>query len=131
VPLTPTLAVTDVVLPPAIHQQLHQRVGECPAAGGRVVVGSDAGMPGVRFGSSLHGELELLVDNGLSPHEALRAATGEAARVLGSDDVGVLEPGRAADVLAVSGDPLTDIRAIRNAVLVLRDGRIVIDHHRA
>ena len=126
-PLTPTLAVTDVALPPPVHRQLRRRVGEFHAAGGRVVVGTDAGLPGVRFGGGVHRELALLVDSGLSPRQALRAATSDAARVLGVDDIGAVEPGRAADLVAVAGDPLADIRAARDVILVLRDGRLVVD----
>jgi imidazolonepropionase-like amidohydrolase len=97
-------------------------------AGGRVVVGSDAGMPGVAFGGGVHRELQLLVNSGLTPREALRAATSEAARVLGTDDIGVIEPGRAADLVVVGGNPRRQIRAVEDIVMVLRDGRIVVDH---
>jgi enamidase len=126
--LTPTLAVTDVVLPARTARVLRQRAGEFHAAGGRVVAGSDAGMPGVPFGGGLHRELRLLVEGGLTPREALKAATSKAAGVLGSDDIGVIEPGRAADLLVVDGDPLQRIQAVDAVVLVLRDGRIVVDN---
>ena len=127
VPIAPTLAVTQVAIPPQVHQQLRHRVAELHAAGGRVVAGSDAGMPGVAFGAGLQRELELLVDSGLTPREALRAATSEAAHVLGADDIGAIEPGRAADLVVVDGDPLDRIEAIRDVVMVLRDGRVVVD----
>lgn len=128
VTLTPTLAVTEVAISADDHRQLRRRVGEFHAAGGRVVAGSDAGIPGVPFGAGLHRELELLVDAGLAPVEALRAATSTAAAVLGSDDIGAVEPGRAADLVVLEGDPLGDIGAIRDVALVLRDGRLVVDH---
>ena len=92
------------------------------------MAGSDAGMPGVPFGGGLHRELELLVEAGLSPQEALQAATVRAAAVLRMDRIGVVAPGRAADLLVVDGAPHHDICAIRQVALVLRDGRTVADH---
>lgn len=131
VPITATLTVTEAALPPDLVPDvlpaLQRRVGEFHAAGGRVVVGSDAARPGVRFGAGVHRELELLVGSGMSAPEALRAATVEAARVLGVDHLGVIEPGRAADLVVVGGDPTADISAIRDVVLTVRDGRLVID----
>jgi enamidase len=126
--LTPTLSVTEVALPPDVHRRLRQRVAEFYTAGGHVVVGSDAGMPGVPFGGGVHRELELLVDSGLTPREALEAATSAAAQVMRAPDIGVIAHGHAADLVAVRGDPLTDISAVRDVEMVLRDGRIVVDH---
>lgn len=130
-PVTATLAIAEAALPPQLMPEvlaaLQQRVGEFHAAGGRVVVGSDAARPGVRFGAGVHRELELLVDSGLTPQAALRAATVAAAQVLAADRIGVIAPGHAADLVAVAGDPAADIRAIREVVLTFRDGRLVVD----
>ena len=126
-PIAPTLTVMDVVIPPQIMRQLCRRVGEYHAAGGRVVVGTDAGMPGVPFGAGVHRELEILVESGLTPQQALQGATSEAAKVLRSDQIGVIAAERAADLVAVAGDPLQDIMAVRNVVMVFRDGRLVVD----
>lgn len=87
-------------------------------AGVPILAGTDAnaapGVPAaVAHGESLHDELALLVDAGLSPTDALRAATVLAAREFGLDDRGALEPGRRADLLLVGGDPVQDIRATR------------------
>jgi len=90
-------------------------------------VGSDAPINGVPFGAGVHRELELLVDCGLTPQEALRAATIEAARALRTDSIGAIEPGRAADLLVVDGDPLQDIKDAQNVVMLFRDGRRVVD----
>ena len=65
----------------------------------------------VPHGSSLHHELELLVDAGLSTVDALRAATTRPARYFGLADRGVVEPGRRADLVLIDGDPLHDIKA--------------------
>lgn len=130
-PVTATLTISEAALPPgempAAVARLQQRVGELHAAGGRVVVGSDAGRPGVGFDAGVHRELELLVESGLTPREALRAATVDAAEVLGVNNVGVIIPGRAADLVMVKGDPTADIGAIREVVMTFRDGRMVLD----
>src|SRR3712207_564453 len=128
VALDPTLAVTEVALPEEPHRALRQRAAEYAAAGGTLVVGSDAGMPGVPLGGGLHRELELLVEAGRPPHAGLQAATVRAAAVLRTDRIGVVAPGRAADLLVVDGAPHHDIGAIRRVALVLRDGRTVADH---
>ncbi|MFG2595731.1 amidohydrolase family protein [Streptomyces sp. NPDC048462] len=88
-------------------------------AGIRLLVGTDANSaPGVPFapehGSSLHDELELMVEAGLTPLEVLRAATSLTAETFGLGDRGVIEPGRRADLLLVDGDPTQDITATRN-----------------
>ena len=73
---------------------------------------SNTGGPGaVPHGSSLHHELELLVDAGLTTVDALRAATTRPARYFGLADRGVVEPGRRADLVLIDGDPLHDIKA--------------------
>jgi imidazolonepropionase-like amidohydrolase len=85
-------------------------VARLRAAGVALGVGTDAGMPSAPFGFAVHRELALLVEAGLSPLEALRAATGESARILGvSGERGTLEPGRLADLLLVEGRPDVEI----------------------
>jgi len=116
------------VIPPEVHQQLRQRTGEFHSAGGHIIVGSDAPINGVPFGAGVHRELELLVESGFTPQEALKAATSESSKVLRADNIGVIETGRAADIVVVSGNPLQDIKATQNVVMVFRDGRLVVDH---
>jgi imidazolonepropionase-like amidohydrolase len=70
-------------------------------------------------------ELELLVDHGLSPPEALRAATRTAALVLGRDDLGTIRAGARADLVACEGDPTRSIADLRAVRLVLKDGAAV------
>jgi enamidase len=132
--LTPTLTVLEAAthrprspLPPTVMQVSQRQLAAFHAAGGRVVVGSDAGMPGVRFGPGVHRELELLVESGLTPKEALKAATSQAARVLRADHIGAIESGRAADLIVIDGDPLQRIQDSQNIVIVFRDGRLVVD----
>lgn len=71
-------------------------------------------------------EAEYLVEAGMTPLNALRATTSEAARMLRlSEDVGSLEPGRFADIVAVKANPLTDISALRSINFVMKGGQIV------
>ncbi|MDR7277002.1 amidohydrolase family protein [Catenuloplanes atrovinosus] len=98
-------------------------VGELHRAGVPILAGTDAnaapGSPSpVPHGESMHRELELLVDAGLTPAEALRAATVLPARHFGLADRGAVRPGLRADLLLIDGDPLADIRATRGVVRV-------------
>jgi imidazolonepropionase-like amidohydrolase len=109
-----------------VHEQFAAHLTRRVAAlGGRVGAGSDLPNPYVTPGGALHQELELLVGAGLTPLQALRAATGGAADILRRDDLGVLAAGRRADVIVVAGNPATDIRATRDVRTVIRDGRVL------
>ncbi len=93
--------------------------------GVRIAFGTDAGV-------SMHGrnadEFELMVRHGMTPTTAIQAATVNAAELLGlSEQIGQLTPGRRADVIAVSGDPLSDVTVLRNVRFVMRDGRVYRD----
>jgi imidazolonepropionase-like amidohydrolase len=71
-------------------------------------------------------EFDAMVAWGMKPVEALQAATINASQLLGiADQVGTIEAGKAADIIAVNGDPLTDIKAINNVVLVMKAGEVV------
>lgn len=93
-------------------------------AGARVLAGTDTPNPFVVPGSSLHEELALLVEAGMSPGAALAAATREAARFLGGD-WGVVTPGTAADMIILDGNPLADIRNTWRVRAVVRDGALI------
>ena len=95
------------------------------AAGVVILAGTDAPNPGTAQGASLHGELELLVEAGLTPAEALRAATSAPAGVFGLKDRGRLAPGLRADLVLVDGDPSQDIRATRAIVGIWKAGLAV------
>lgn len=100
-------------------------LGALAAAGCTVVSGSDAPFPHLVPGFSLHDELSLLVDAGLEPAAALASATSVAADHLGLPTAGRIKPGSAADMVAVGGDPIDDIRVLSDVRLVLRRGRVV------
>ncbi|UCC72205.1 MAG: amidohydrolase family protein [Gemmatimonadota bacterium] len=97
-------------------------------AGVPLVVGSDAPSPGTTFGYTFHEELRNLVEAGYTPREAIAAATTVAARHLGlADRLGSIAPGMLADIVAVAGDPLTDIRDTAAIFLVIADGQVLLD----
>lgn len=91
-------------------------------AGIEILAGTDAGNPGTAHGASLHGELELLVRAGLTPVQALAAATSLPAKRFGLDDRGRIAPGMRADLLLVDGDPGRDITATRAIAGVWKNG---------
>jgi imidazolonepropionase-like amidohydrolase len=100
------------------YETARDGVAELRRAGVPILAGTDANAgPGIPFsphhGESLHDELELLFDAGLSTIEALRAATVLPARHFGLHDRGVIEPGRRADLVLIDGDPIVDIRDTR------------------
>ncbi len=100
-------------------------VGTFHRMGGTVLAGTDCPNVAIVSGYSLHRELELLVRAGLSPLEAIRAATRRPAEVLGKTDVfGAVVPGLAADLLVLSADPLTDIRHTRRIERVVARGQV-------
>jgi len=89
---------------------------------GIVVAGSNSPRPGLAPGASLHRELELLVEVGLTPAEAIRAATMDAALALGADSLGRVAARRVADLVIVEADPLADIRNLQRIGLVFIRG---------
>jgi hypothetical protein len=91
------------------------------AGGVTLLAGADA--PGQPW--ALHWELEELVASGLSPMEAIVAATGAAARALGAHELGTIEVGQWADLVLVDADPLEDIRNTRRIRNVIQGGRVV------
>jgi imidazolonepropionase-like amidohydrolase len=84
------------------------------AAGVPLLAGTDALIPMIIPGDSLHDELALLVQAGLSPYDALRAATRTPSEIFPRfRDVGVIAPGRAANLVLTSGNPLVDVATLR------------------
>jgi imidazolonepropionase-like amidohydrolase len=94
-------------------------------AGVPAVAGTDAGTPDNPHGGVAR-ELEFMVDAGLPVPGAVRAATAEAADLLGVSDRGVLRQGAAADVLVAGGDVAADITALQRPLAVFQDGRRVV-----
>lgn len=92
-------------------------------AGVPIVLGTDTGFFGVLIGVATHLELELMVDAGLKPEDALRAATINAARMIGREkDLGTIEPGKLADLVILDANPLADIRNTTRIYRTIKGG---------
>ena len=102
-----------------------QAVAQLETAGVPIVAGTDAPNPGTTYGASLHGELQLYVEAGLTPIQALVAATSASAAAFHIPDRGRIAPGLRADLLLVNGHPDEDILATRNIVAVYKAGHEV------
>ena len=133
VALCPTLAAGDAITryggwnpatDPMPDRISAKRASFRAALDARVTIcnGSDVGV--FTHGDNAR-ELELLVDYGMRPGDALIAATGGNARALDLTDRGMIKPGLLADLVAVRGDPSRDIAALRAVRLVMLGGRLV------
>jgi imidazolonepropionase-like amidohydrolase len=116
----------DAVVKPKIMWRLQvtgKSFRQALNAGVKIAFGTDAGV-------SMHGrnadEFELMIEHGMTPMQALQAATVNAANLLGvSDRVGALKVGMQADLIAVDGDPLKDVRVLKKMHAVMRAGQLV------
>jgi imidazolonepropionase-like amidohydrolase len=126
VPLELSEQLTDVE-PPNENSALWQKVvekyiaivGAMHKAGIPIVAGTDQAVPG----HSLHREIELYVQAGFTPMEAIQAATIVPARVLGLDkELGTVQKGKRGDLILINGNPLDDIRNTRNVEYVVTNG---------
>jgi imidazolonepropionase-like amidohydrolase len=101
-------------------------------AGVKIAAGNDAGFQFLPHGESIVRELELYVELGMTPLDAIRSATNLAAHLLRLDDkLGSLEVGKVADVLVVRGDAGRHVGALRDVQLVVKEGQIVRDTREA
>lgn len=125
------LAANPNAYPPAIKKQIDWRIGITGKSlqiayplGVKIAFGTDAGV-------SKHGrnadEFELLVKFGMSPIEAIKAATINAAALLGlENEVGSIEVGKSADIIAVDGDPLADVKVLKRMAFVMVRGETIV-----
>ncbi len=120
------VAADDVGLARLRWRTARRIVSAFDRAGVTVLAGTDAPMPEIYPGFSLHEELALLVDAGLSPRAALRAATLQPAQFLGlSATQGSIAVGKRADLVLLDADPTRDIRNTRRIRAVVLDGRLL------
>ena len=114
---------------PEVRSKIEWRIGitgksleQAVPRGVKIAFGTDAGV-------SMHGrnadEFELMVKHGMTPEQAIVAATVNAADLLGiAQLVGTLEPGKQADLIAVDGNPLEDVTVLKEVELVMKDGKV-------
>ncbi len=118
--LNPSTAAKALVIGPLLQKNLH----DAYAAGVKIAFGTDT------FGLSQHGEnaqeFAIMVHAGMTPMDAIWAATHNAADLIGDPaDIGSVAPGRYADIMAVDGDPLKDITTLEHAKFVMKGGQVV------
>ncbi len=129
----PTMLVTEYVAPGRaaagaeiwmkMLPMLRTAVGKAAKAGLKIAMGTDAG--GFPWTMNQAGELKLMVNAGMMPMQALKAATSVAADLIDQEEsLGSIEPGKLADIIAVPGDPLQDIGVMEKVSFVMKDGKI-------
>ena len=123
------LAKDPNAYPPAVREKIEWRISitgqvlrKAYPRGVKIAFGTDAGV-------SKHGrnadEFELMVKHGMPPAEAIKAATVNAADLLGiAAEAGTLEGGKRADLIAVAGDPIANIEVLKNVAFVMKDGKV-------
>lgn len=89
-----------------------------------IAMGTDAGTPGNHHGANALECVAMVEESGLSPEHSLRAATLEAARLLGREDLGSIEPGKLADIIGVPANPLEDPQVLTDVRLVMKNGDV-------
>jgi imidazolonepropionase-like amidohydrolase len=103
--------VHEVSFPKALH------------AGVKIVFGTDIG--GIPWSEPIAQEFPHMVELGMSPMEAIKSATSRAAEMLDlQGQIGVIAPGAYADIVALSGDPLSNIKTLENVQFVMKDGKV-------
>jgi imidazolonepropionase-like amidohydrolase len=125
----PEFAKLSAELKPAARAGFEKRkrfVGMCARAGVRIIAGTDGAALGALVpGFGLQHELQLLVQSGLTPLQALQAATINAAQALGKErELGMVAEGALADMVLVEGSPLADIRNASRVSLIVKDGTL-------
>ena len=130
--LVPTLEVRECVgsnYPPEFVSKAQQimtaqlaNFRKAVQAGVKIGFGTDIGV--CRFGTNAR-EFSLMVENGMTPMQAIQAATSADADLLGvAQKLGSISPGKLADIIAVRGDPLANVRLLEDVRFVMKDGRI-------
>ena len=125
-PRNATKTADDYALDRRVYRRQLEIVAAMNKAGVPIVAGTDVLNPFVFPGFSLHDELGLLVEAGLTPAEALRTATVNAAKYLGTEkNSGTIEEGKAADLVLLNANPLDDIANTRRIAAVVARGRVL------
>ena len=116
--LNPSSAAKAIAVAPRVRQNLH----DAYLAGVKIAFGTDQGL--APHGTNAK-EFALMVQAGMTPMDVIIAATGSAADLIGDKtDIGSVQPGRYADLVAVDGDPLTDITTLEHVQFVMKGGTV-------
>lgn len=115
-----------------IHDQVHPHTRPntklMSDAGARIVLGSDSFCGRGKFGENSLEEAELMAAAGMTTQQVLAAATSSAAKHLERADLGVVAPGKRADLILLAGNPIEDIGALRRLSLTIQNGQVVVDN---
>jgi len=116
--LPPSSAQKAITVTPRMRQNLH----DAYTSGVKIAFGTDQGL--APHGTNAK-EFALMVQSGMTPMDAIIAATGSAADLIGDkEDIGTVQPGRYADLVAVDADPLADISALEHVQFVMKGGTV-------
>jgi len=108
-----------------VYGKACESLQKCIKLGIPVAFGTDAATPHNFHGKQTY-EFELLVQNGMTPTQALTAATKTGSELMRKQaDIGSIEAGKYADIAAFDGDPMTDIKAMHNCCFVMKGGEVV------
>jgi imidazolonepropionase-like amidohydrolase len=105
------------------YSSMHASLARLNAAGARIILGCDTGLPDHFFGYAEQRELELMAGAGMTPAQVIVAATSRSAEYLGLKDTGTLASGKRADFLVLDANPLDDIRNMRRIARIYIEGR--------
>jgi len=112
--------------PRAGYENIAEFLKKYSAAGGKILVSSDARVGRIVPGLTMHIEMQMMTDMGIPAMKAIQGATLWGAEALGREkDYGSVEVGKVADFVVIEGDPLADIAATRNIRMVIMDGKVV------
>jgi imidazolonepropionase-like amidohydrolase len=130
IPVDPTLDIYEIITKESQHQYLWPKVLQLTKMlydnGVTILSGTDIPNFDLVPGASLHHELEILVEAGISPLEVIKIATSNGATALGvEDDVGTIKLGKQADMIILSDNPLNGISNTRKIEAVINDGQFV------
>jgi imidazolonepropionase-like amidohydrolase len=118
-----TATAEQLAIRRAARTAMRANIAAAIAAGVPIALGTDATV--IPHGSNAR-EIATLVELGMSPAAALRAATVDAAKLLGvENDFGTLDPGKRADLIAVEGNPLADVTRLQSVKWVMLNGKVV------
>jgi imidazolonepropionase-like amidohydrolase len=130
IPVDPTLDIYEIITKESQHQYLWPKVLQLTKKlydnGVTILSGSDIPNFDLVPGASLHHELELLIEAGISPLEVIKIATKNGAQALGiEEDVGTIEPGKQADMIILSDNPVEDIHNTKKIEAVINNGHFI------